>query len=44
MATDPHDALQGVLVQEFPLLGRLLEPEHEPGAGNPVGVKLVSGN
>ena len=44
MAAHPHDALQGVLVQKLPLLGRLLEPEHEPGAGHPVRVELVGGD
>ena len=26
VSTDPHDVLEGVLVQQLPLLGRLLEP------------------
>ena len=38
----PHDVLQCVLVQQFPLLGRLLQSEHKPGAGHPVGVELVT--
>ena len=40
----PHDAFQSVLVEQSPLLRRLLQTEDEPGAGNPVGVKLVGGN
>ena len=37
----PHDALQSVLIEKPALLGGLLQPEDEPGAGNPVGVELV---
>ena len=37
----PHDAFQSVLVEQSPLLRRLLQTEDEPGAGNPVGVELV---
>ena len=33
LTTHPHDALEGVLVEELALLGRLLQPEHEPGKG-----------
>ena len=40
----PHDALQGVLIEQLPLLCRLLEPVDEPGAGDPVGVELVGGD
>ena len=40
----PHDALQGVLVEEPALLGGLLEPEYEPGTGHPVGVELICWN
>ena len=44
MLSDPHDALQRVLVEELPLLGRLLQPEDEPRARDPVRVELIRRN
>ena len=40
----PHDVLQGVLVEQAAVLGRLLQPVDKPGAGDPVGVELVGGH
>ena len=37
----PHDALQSILVKKPTLFSGFLQPEDEPGAGNPVGVELV---
>ena len=44
LLSDPHDALQRVLVEELPLLGRLLQPEDEPRARDPVRVELIRRN
>ena len=43
-SSHPHDALQSILIEKPPLLGRLLKPEDEPCAGDPVGVELVGGH
>ena len=43
LAKLPHDGLKGVGVEQLVTLGRLLQPVDEPGAGDPVGVELVSG-
>ena len=44
IVSNPHDAFESILVQQFPLLRCFLDPEYEPGAGDPVGVELVGGH